>query len=260
MKITVSRLARTCACATMVALIPGAAFAQTYVGVSAGASIPRDSNNQGVFTSAVPASPTFPAIATGTTLGWTTEFKTGYNLAAQVGHRFDGGVRVEAEFVYNRSDINTHRGVTAGGANIDALDASVLTRGAALGTTVGAIVDSGIGNQRNYGAFANAYYDFNSEGSFMPYVGGGIGLQNSRFDYRPSNVDVGQGSNTNFAWQLMAGATYRISPSFELYGQYNYRDGGTTAIPLDLVPATLNAQSRQSVISLGLRIPLGGSR
>lgn len=241
-----------------VLLVPGVATAQTYGGLSAGVSLPETSNNSGAFGAAVPASPTFPEIPLDTPLAWQTKFDTGYNIAAHFGHRFDGGFRVEAEFNYTRSGIDTHRGVTVGGTDIDAIDASVLTRGAALGATVGTVVDSGIGSQRNYGAFANAFYDFNAGGSFQPYVGGGIGVQRVRFDYRPSDVDVGQGSDTNFAWQLAAGATYKASENFELFGQYNYRDNGKTRLALDLLPADLDAKSRQSVFSVGFRIPFGG--
>ena len=39
--------------------------------------------------------------------------------------------------------------------------------------------------------------------------------------------------------------------------QYNYRDGGKTRMNLDLVPADLDAKSRQSLVSVGFRIPLG---
>jgi opacity protein-like surface antigen len=237
------------------------AQAQTYVGVSAGLAMPNDSKNNGEFTSTVPATtaaPVYSAIPSGTSLAWETEFDNGYNISAQLGHRFAGGFRVEGEFAYNRAGVKRHSGVTAGGTNIDAVDASVLTRGASLGATVGAVVDSGIGKQESYGVFANAYYDFNSGGSFQPYVGAGVGLQKVKFDYRPSNVDVGQGSGTNFAWQAMAGATYKISPSFEVFGQYNYRDSGSTKLELDLLPADLNAKSKQSIFSLGVRIPLGG--
>ena len=242
-------------------LLAGTAQAQTYVGVSVGATLPEDSKNSGEFTSTVPATsvaPIYPAIPSGTALGWRTEFDTGYNISGQIGHRFAGGFRVEGEFNYNRSGVKTHRGVTVGGADIDAVDASVLTRGATVGATVGAVVDSGIGKQQSYGLFANAYYDFNSGGSFQPYVGGGIGAQRVKFDYRPSDIDVGQGKDTNFAWQLMAGATYKIGPGMEIFGQYNYRDAGSTKMRLDLLPADLNAESKQSVISLGLRIPIGG--
>ena len=254
------RLFSGAAAAALALMVPAAAFAQTYGGVSVGVTLPENSNNRGQTTADIAATPTFPAIPSGTPVEWTTEFDNGYNIALVFGHRFEGGFRAEGEFNYSRSGIDSHRGVTVGGTDIDAVDASVLTRGAALGATVGAVVDSGIGSQRSYGAFANAYYDFNAGGAFQPYVGGGIGLQRVRFDYRPSDVDVGQGSDTNFAWQLMAGATWRVSPTFELFGQYNYRDAGRTTMALDLIPADLSARSRQSIISLGLRVPFGAGQ
>ena len=249
------------AASAAVMVFSGVAHAQTYVGVSVGGTLPSDSKNKGEFTTAVPATtvaPIYPAIPVNTSLAWTTEFDTGYNISGQIGHRFAGGFRVEGEFNYNRAGIKTHKGVTVGGTDISAVDASVLTRGATVGSSVGTVVDSGIGKQESYGVFANAYYDFNSGGSFQPYVGAGVGGQKVKFDYRPSNIDIGQGSDTNFAWQLMAGATYKIGPSVEIFGQYNYRDAGSTKMKLDLLPADLNAKSKQSIFSLGLRIPLGG--
>jgi opacity protein-like surface antigen len=242
-------------------MLSGVAQAQTYVGVSVGGVMPNDSKNKGELTAAVPATtvaPLYPAIPAATDLAWTTEFDTGYNISGQIGHRFAGGFRVEGEFNYNRAGIKKHTGLAVGGTDISAVDASVLTRGPTVGSTVGTVLDSGIGKQESYGVFANAYYDFNSGGSFQPYVGGGVGGQKVKFDYRPSDIDVGQGSGTNFAWQLMAGATYKIGPGMEIYGQYNYRDAGTTKMKLDLLPADLNAKSKQSIFSLGLRIPLGG--
>ena len=241
------------------AIVP-VANAQTYVGLSAGIAAPHNSNNEGTFTSNVPATtgtPAYPAIPAGTPLGWKTSFDVGYNLAAQIGHRFNNGFRIEGEFAFSRANVRRHSGVTVGGTNIDGTDASILTRGPTVGSTVGQVVDSGIGSQRGIAGFVNAYYDFNTGSAFQPYLGGGVGVQQTKFDYRPSNIDVGQGKETNFAWQLMAGATYRLGPDFELFGQYNYRDGGKTRMNLDLVPADLDAKSRQSLVSVGFRIPLG---
>jgi opacity protein-like surface antigen len=239
----------------------GVANAQTYLGVSAGLSAPNDSKNKGAFTSTVAATeeaPLYDEIPSGASLAWKTEFDKGYNISGVVGHRFEGGFRVEGEFSYSSAGVKRHSGVTAGGGNIDAVDASVLTRGETVGLTVGQVVDSGIGKQSSFGVFGNAYYDFNSGGSFQPYVGAGIGIQRTKFDYRPSNIDVGKGKETNFAWQLMAGATYKISPSLEVFGQYNYRDAGKTTLKLNLVPADLDAQSKQSIFALGFRVPFGG--
>ncbi len=244
-----------------IATIPTAAEAQTYIGVSGGASKASKSKNRGTFTSTVPATvapnPVYGSIPADTTVGWNTKFDTGYNISAQLGRRLENGLRVEGEFTYSRNGVKRHRGVSVGGANIDAVDASVLTRGATVGATVGTVVDSGIGRQKSYGVMANAYYDLNAGSAFQPYVGAGIGLQRTKFDYRPSNIDVGQGKGTNFAWQGMAGATYKMG-SVEVFGQYNYRDAGKTKMRLDLIPATLNAKSRQSIFSLGVRVPMGG--
>jgi opacity protein-like surface antigen len=259
--ITMKKLPLYCASILAAVSFTGIANAQTYVGVSGGLTLPEDSENEGVFTGTVPATtvaPIYGEIPTGTALAWNTEFDNGYNISGHIGHRFGGGVRVEGEFNYNRAGVKRHSGVTVGGADIDAVDASVLTRGATAGATVGTVVDSGIGKQSSFGLFGNAYYDFNSGGSFQPYVGGGLGFQRTKVDYSPSNIDVGQAKETNFAWQLMAGASYKVGPNFEVFGQYNYRDAGKTKVALDLLPADLEVENKQSIFSLGVRIPLGG--
>lgn len=240
--------------------LPALAHAQTYVGVSGGITLPNDSKNTGTFTANVPATASAGAIPADTSLEWDTDFKSGYNISGQFGYRMDGGLRIEAEGFYQRNGINNHSNLAVGGANIDGADVSVLTRGtpAAGNPTVGTVLNSGIGSVKSYGAFANMYYDLNGGGSFSPYVGGGIGVARNTVDFQPSNVNVGKGSDTNLAFQLGAGATYKISPSFELYGQYNYRDLGKNKFALTLLPADLEVQTKQSMFSLGVRVPLGG--
>jgi opacity protein-like surface antigen len=255
------QLVRFTTAVTAALVLPATVQAQTYVGVSTGLSMPNDSKNKGEFTAEVPATATAGSIPSGTSLAWDTDFKNGYNISAQLGHRFTGGFRVEGELNYSRSGIDGHKNVTVGGANIDGADISILTRGtpATTNPTVGAVVGTSGGKLQNFGVFANGYYDFNAGGSFQPYVGGGVGFQKVKVDYRPSDVDVGQGNKTKFAYQLMAGATYKMGPGLEVFGQYNYRDAGRSKFGLDLLPADLSVQNRQSIVSLGLRIPLGGA-
>jgi opacity protein-like surface antigen len=249
--------------AALAALAAAPALAEgPYVGVSGGVALPQASKNAGTFTSTVPATAAFPAIPSGTTLDWRTKFDTGFNISALAGYRFPGGFRVEAELGYSQYGVKTHSGVTVGGTNIDALDVAVLTRAApaAGNPTVGAVVGNGnFGRVKNLGGYANAYYDFNAGGNFQPYLGGGVGVQQVSVNYSPSNVKVGIGKKTVFAYQLMAGATYKISPGLELFGQYNYRAADRARIPLSLLPADLGVESKQSLISVGLRIPLGAS-
>jgi opacity protein-like surface antigen len=254
---TISMLTAT----SMLALAATPALAgEPYVGVSVGATLQQKSNDRGTFTSTVPATAAFPAIASGTPLTLETRFKTGFNIAGQAGYRFDNGFRVEAEVGYSENDVKRHNNLTVGGTNIDAVDVAVLTRGvpAAANPTVGTVIgNGGKGRLRNFSVFGNAYYDFNREGSLQPYIGGGLGVQEAKVRYQPSDVPVANGKKAVFAYQLMAGVTYKISPSFEVFGQYNYRSSDRANIPLSIVPATFDVQNKASVLSLGMRIPLG---
>jgi opacity protein-like surface antigen len=76
--------------------------------------------------------------------------------------------------------------------------------------------------------------------------------------YSPSNVGVSRGDKAVFAYQGMAGLTYKVSPSFEVFGEYKYRGAGRANVPLQLLPASWGVQSGQSILSMGVRIPLGG--
>jgi opacity protein-like surface antigen len=243
------------------AAIPTAAMAEgVYVGIGAGVSLPGDSKNEGEFNANVPATPDFGAIPTGTPLAWNTDFDTGLALSGQVGYKFNNGFRLELEGNYSRYDVASHSGLLAGGANIDNVDVAVLTRGPAdpANPTVGAVIADGQGRVINYGLFANVFYDFDTGTAFKPYVGAGAGVQWVDVNYRPSGVQVGSGTEAGIAYQLMAGASFELSPRAELFGQYAYRANGNRAdIDLDLLPATLGVQNHQSVLTAGVRFKFG---
>jgi opacity protein-like surface antigen len=66
---------------------------------------------------------------------------------------------------------------------------------------------------------ANAYWDLATIGSMTPYVGAGVGVAyvttsgNSAVDLNgPTTVAVPGASQFNFAWALMGGATWEMSP------------------------------------------------
>lgn len=250
------------AAAIAIATIPSAALAEgPYVSISGGVALPEDSTNSGEFDTAVPATEDFGAIAAGTELGWNTEFDTGFAIAGQVGYAFENGFRIEAEAAYSEYDVSTHSGLTVGGANIDAVDVAVLTRGPAdaANPTVGAVIADGQGQVSNIGIFGNIFYDIDTGSGVKPYIGAGIGYQWVDVDYRPSGVLVGDDSEGAFAYQLMAGASFELSDSVQLFGQYTWRDTTEDAdIPLSLLPATLGVESAQSVVSAGIRFNFGG--
>jgi len=254
---SITRFTAVPAAAVALALVPAAAQAEgPYVGVSGGIALPEDSSNAGEFNSAVPATDDFDEIPAGTTLGWDTEFDNGFAIGGQVGYAFDSGLRVELEGAYTQYDVDTHSGLTVGGANIDGVDVAVLTRGApdSANPTVGAVIADGQGEVTNFGLFGNVFYDIETSSAFKPYVGAGLGYQWVDVEYVPSGVDVGNDDDGVFAYQLMAGASFKLTDTVDLFGQYTYRGSFEDAdIPLNLVPATLGVESSQSVVSAGLR-------
>lgn len=244
------------------AALPGAAAAKEgpYIGLSGGLSLPNDSANRGSFNTAVPATRDFPAIPAETELAWQTEFDRGFAINGQIGYAFNNGFRVELEGAYTRNGIDRHSGMTVGGTNIDALDVAVLTRGAraAANPTVGQVIDDGQGSVANFGVFGNVFYDIDTGTGFKPFVGAGVGYQWADIRFRPSDVDVADGSDGGFAYQLMAGANVALTDRAEIFGQYTWRDRMDTAnVPLNLLPANLGVETGQSIISAGVRIKLG---
>lgn len=244
------------------AILPSAALADgPYVGVSGGIALPEDSSNSGQIDVAIPETDDFGAIPADTPLAWETEFDTGFAINGQVGYAFDNGLRVELEGAYSEYGVDTHSGLTVGDTVIDGVDVAVLTRGAASADnpTVGAVIADGQGQVSNFGLFGNVFYDIQTGSGFKPYVGAGIGYQWVDVEYTPSDVEVGNDDDGSFAYQLMAGASFELSPSTELFGQYTYRATTEDAdIPLTLVPATLGVESSQSIISAGVRVKFGG--
>jgi opacity protein-like surface antigen len=80
---------------------------------------------------------------------------------------------------------------------------------------------------------ANAYIDLGTWWCITPYVGGGVGFASlSITGYKDVNVpnnSVAYGANnteTNFAWAVYAGLSYKVNPSLTLDLSYRYTDLG----------------------------------
>ncbi len=85
---------------------------------------------------------------------------------------------------------------------------------------------------RSWTTMANVYADFASDGTVRPYVGAGIGggfnrlkPLNYTFNGVRSGTETGA-SKTNFAWSLMAGFGYVVSPNMLIDLGYKYLDAG----------------------------------
>lgn len=85
---------------------------------------------------------------------------------------------------------------------------------------------------------ANAYADLGTWYGVTPFIGAGLGFAHLRF---ANLIDVGMqtggfgfapnGSQTNFAWALMAGLGYNVSSNLKLEFGYRYLDMGRANTP-----------------------------
>jgi opacity protein-like surface antigen len=232
-----------------------------YFGGSLGFLMQDDSNNSGVFTedfstgNGEPAVPFGTVLDSGTAVGWATEFDDGMAFSLEGGLRYDSGLRSGIELSYGKADVSSHMGVTVAGALlIDDVDAAVLTGSdVQLGATVGEVVSAGQGDLTTLSLFANAYYDFNRDGNFEPYVGAGIGFSDVDINFSPSGVGIVNDSDTLFAYQLKLGATLQFNDMWEGYAEYAHRMVGDAEVNVDLFPATLKVENQQGLLSVGVR-------
>ncbi len=238
------------------------AFAQDwYASASAGFNLQRDSSNSGAtgaFTTGngEPLIPFGTAIAAGTPYGWETEFDNGYALAGEAGIFYDNGFRSGVELVFSRAGVDTHRGVNVAGTVIDGVDAAVLTGSPTqLGATVGQVVAGGDnGRISNTAIFGNLYYDFNRLGGISPYVGAGLGYSRVSVEYRPSGIDIIDGSKNKFAWQVKGGATLNVSETFGVFAEVAYRETDSVTLGNRLFPGNLDIENKQTTVSIGGRL------
>lgn len=241
-------------------VLAGAAHADGwYVSGAIGANIQSDSSNSGTteaFTTGNLGDGTTLDVAAGTAYGWNTEFDNGTSFSAELGRTYynAGGYRAGVELVVSSADVDTHTDVTLGGGAIGTLDAAAIAGSAdALGVTIADVVADGRGEISQTALFVNGYYDFNHTGTFRPYVGAGLGFADVEVTYSPSGIGVIDDSETKFAYQVKAGATYAINESWEVFGEYAYRATEDIETNNDLFPGTLDIENQQNAFSIGAR-------
>lgn len=124
-------------------------------------------------------------------------FDNGTAYLGVAGYSFGNGLRAEFELSRRDNDLSEFGDVVFG--PID-------------GVTGGFTTTSGI---------VNLLYDFQNQSSFTPYLGAGLGVARTNGEVsRPSGIF--DESSTGAAYQAILGASYNVSPSFEIFGQYTY--------------------------------------
>lgn len=241
--------------------LSGSAFAQeqgkSYVAISGAVSLLMDSDNEGAFDGAFTTGegttiPSGVVLPDGTSVGWMTEFDTGYSVSAAYGRRY-GALRGELELSWQKSGVKTHYDVVAGGIALANEDAGVLITGSPnIGASVADVVAAGQGDVRTIFVMANVIYDFQNSSPITPYIGGGAGVGFVNVNFAPSGVTIIDDNATEFAWQVMAGASWRMTDSTELYAGYRYRATNDAGVSADLFSANLDIKNRTSLVEAGL--------
>lgn len=148
-----------------------------------------------------------------------TDYDVGYGLFGAIGYDTGdiwtlGKFRLEGEIGFRHNDVDSHN---VGGVNV--------TGGAADGDVY------------QYSFMANLYHDFLPGATFRPYVGFGLGYAEADADgFAANGVTVLNDSDGDFAYQLMAGASWQFAPQWTLEAEYRYF--ATDSISLQAVDGT----------------------
>ena len=125
-----------------------------------------------------------------------------YVFAGALGLRFSQNLRLEAELSYKNNDIT----------NI------TVNNNGKFGAS---------GEIESYTGLLNAYYDFDTDSKFKPFLSAGLGI-----GFHDANITntSGLASNVNsddfnFMYQVGAGIKYRLQPDLALTGGYRYLNG-----------------------------------
>ena len=74
---------------------------------------------------------------------------------------------------------------------------------------------------RTFAYMANGIAKFNL-GAFQPYVGAGAGFFSSKIKYSWDGSSIGAEKRDGFAWQLLTGVDYTVTPTISLFTEYQW--------------------------------------
>jgi opacity protein-like surface antigen len=123
-------------------------------------------------------------------------FDSGIVATFALGTSIGSAARVEAEIGYRQNDLDK--------MDFDDKGSFSLNDGGDVSAT---------------SLMGNAYYDFNNESSFTPFIGGGLGFANVEYDL--DNMDSKEDDNV-MAYQMMLGVGYAMTEQLNIDLQYRY--------------------------------------
>ncbi len=164
-----------------------------------------------------------PIIFTSTVTATSVDTDTGFNASFIGGYSFGNlgmfSPRFEAEFGYLSNNADT--------SNSNVVSTFVFF-GPPIITTTNSTNDDTNGEFNARYGLASILLDIPVGGPFTPFIGGGVGYANTRFNNitPQTGASVGNvsanGEDTVFAWSLTAGASYALTKNISLDLSYRY--------------------------------------
>ncbi|MBI1214013.1 MAG: outer membrane beta-barrel protein [Alphaproteobacteria bacterium] len=197
-----------------------------YVGLSAGGNWLHDTSAATAFSSTV-----------------SIKFDTGYALVANVGYHWSNGLRAELEAAYRDNTLGQIADTTP------------------LGRPDGDVTQ--------FSLMANALYDVRLADDIDLSLGGGIGAADARIDLKScggpgscptvQQLIVDAGNDWSFAWQLLAGLSYAMSPNTDVFVEYRYmrNDNHDVITYPNGTPLRQSVDLQNDTVTVGIRLSLG---
>ncbi len=132
------------------------------------------------------------------------KFRTGYAIGGFAGYKWCQGFRAEGEVSYRHNRLKS----------IELLETDICMHG----------------NFSSWSFMANGLYDLNlgcwdsCYGAIIPYIGGGIGYSHQKLKINSHGLHA-SGTENGFAWQIIAGLGYEISPCTDIDVEYRFLKG-----------------------------------
>lgn len=96
----------------------------------------------------------------------------------------------------------------------------------------------------------NAYFDFNTDTAFTPYVGAGIGYARLKNTLSYEDNSISKSSN-NFAWNVGAGVSYAVNRDVDIDLSYRFADYGDVKYSYE--GDSIKVKQRGNEFNLGVR-------
>ncbi|MEI6558749.1 MAG: OmpA family protein [Rhodospirillaceae bacterium] len=113
------------------------------------------------------------------------------------------------------------------------------------------------GSTTTWGLMVNGLYDINTGTAFTPYVGAGIGLGIVDAKLTGNSTTIYKGTDTQFAYQGIAGVSYAINDNLSLTTDYRYF--ATTDAKFSGTGLTARVANGNHTVMAGLRWTFGAA-